>query len=59
MMENYIPEIHIFLKNNTWNEMIESAQIKEPVKKKKFSTEANMKFINKKYINLLLYINFL
>jgi len=48
-MENNIPEIHIFLKEIKWHEMVQNAQVKVPVRKEKFSTNANMKFINKKY----------
>jgi len=50
IMENSIPEMHIFLNNNKWAEMIQNAQVNTLVKKEKYSTEASMKFIDKKYI---------
>lgn len=50
MMETSIPEMHIFLQDDIWNKMIKTAQIVKQSRKKKFSTDANMKFIYKKYI---------
>jgi len=47
MMENSIPEMHIFMPNATWNEMVKNAQIKKQKQITHYKTMALLKFIYK------------
>jgi len=45
MIEKSIPEMRISLPNDTWNEMVQKAQITKQTQNTDYEVEANMKFI--------------
>ena len=45
MMEKSIPEMRITLPENSWNEMLEKAQINDSKAKSDESIDANLKFL--------------
>ncbi|ORX47611.1 coth-domain-containing protein [Piromyces finnis] len=45
IMETRVPEMRVTLGNDTWNEMVEKAQVNDLSKSSPFETQAQMKFI--------------